>query len=165
MISGSFDERISALARRVGADLGDLDSGHVRWGIYSRAMEDRDEWPELLELVREEPDSSIASPVVVGLLEVLPEHLRMDYVLALPPGSEREYAANRARDLAILESISTGSRTPGEERFDIQDWSAWLQLRAANQANDIPVLEGLRSMGRTKRIRTSAERRLRALRG
>lgn len=164
MISESFGERIGALARRVGADLGDLGSGHVRWGIYSRAMEDRGEWPELLELVREEPDSPVASAVVVGLLEVLPDHLRMDYVLALPPGGDREYATNRARDLAMLERISAGSWTSCDERFDIQDWSAWLQLQAANKANDVPVLEGLSSLGKTKRIRAAAERRLRVVR-
>lgn len=165
MIFRSFDERISELARRIGMDPGDLDSGHVRWGIYSRAMEDSSEWPELLELVKGEPDPPIASSVVVQMLEVLPDDLRMEWVSALPPGRDREYAATRTRELAILERVSTENRSSSEERFNMREWSTWLQLRAANKASDISVLEDLSSMGKTKRVRASAARRLRALRG
>lgn len=162
MTSGSFDERIRALANRVGVDSDDLDDEHVRWGIYSRAMGDPGEWPALLELVREEPDPTIASPVVVGLLEVLPDHLRRDFVSALPV-RYREHAEHRAHDIAVLERISTESQASSEQVFRINDWSNWLQLRAASTVTDVSVLEPLSSTGKTKRIRAAAERRLTGL--
>ena len=163
-MSWSFEERLRALAGRVGSNHGSLESGHARWDIYSQAIPIAGEWPELLELVRQEPDDSIASSMVVKIMEVVPDSRRMEYVAALPPGRAREYAATRARELSIFERLSTGGDVSDEVESSTQNWSTWLQLRAANSARNEPVLEALSASGASKRIRAAAEQRLRSLR-
>ncbi|WKE69392.1 hypothetical protein [Streptomyces sp. WP-1] len=127
-------------------------------------MQVPEEWPELLELVEQEPDDAIASSLVVNIMEIVPDSRRMQYVAALPPGRDREYAATRARELSILDKLSTESGASNDVEFDAQSWSTWLQLRAADSARNETLLEALRAAGATKRIRAAAERRLRSLR-
>jgi hypothetical protein len=163
-MSSSFEERLRALAGRVGIDHGSLESGHARWAIYSQAISIAEERSELLELVRREPDESIASSMVVKIMELVPDSRRIDYVTALPPGRAREYAATRARELSVFEKLCTVSGASDEVEFGTQNWSTWLQLRAANSARNQTVLEVLTATGASKRIRAAAEQRLRSLR-
>lgn len=160
----TFEDRLKSLARRVGAGQDSLESGHARWSVYSQAIKIEIEWPELLELVRQEPDKSIASSVVVKIMEDMPDCRRMDYVAALPSGGPREYAATRAHELSIIERLSVARETSDEMEFNTQNWSAWLQLRAANSARSEVVLEALSTNGASKRIRGAASQRLRSLR-
>jgi hypothetical protein len=157
-------QKLRSMAERLGGGGADLESGHTRWEIYARAIEIPGEWPALLELVRSEPDISIASSVVLKVMEVVPASQRLDYVAALPAGKSREYAATRARELSIWETITKTSVASGEEEFDTRSWSTWLQLRAADSARDEAILEALSATGATKRIRAVAERRLLSIR-
>ncbi|WP_017585741.1 hypothetical protein [Nocardiopsis ganjiahuensis] len=159
-----FAAELRALAKRIGADHGDLDSEHDRWAVYSRAIRVEEEWPLLLELVRQEPDGPLASTVVVTLLGVLPAARRMDCVEALPVGRSREYASLRARELLVLEGIARGAPGAGGPAPEVSGWSNWLQLRAAESAQDTRVLDALSANGATRRIRHTAKDRFRSLR-
>ncbi|MEV4601662.1 hypothetical protein AB0K15_30200 [Amycolatopsis sp. NPDC049253] len=122
-----FQTRLTALARRLGAEPGDLDDGHARWAVYLEAVGRAEEWPVVPDLIADQPDLPLAAAVVVRALEVLPEARRADFVAALPEGPSREYAATRARELVVLELLAAGS---GPE-FDTR-WTNWLQLRVAH---------------------------------
>lgn len=164
MTSQSFEERLISLAGRIGVPCGSLESEHARWDIYSRAIQTPEEWPELVVLIGLEPDTSVASSVVVRVLEVAPNSWRHEFVAALPPGRDRDYALVRARELSIIDSLLVESGSPADAGFDTRDWSTWLQLRVANSVRRESVLESLGSTGSTRRIRVTAERRLRSLR-
>lgn len=162
MIPMSFEERLTALAERVGDEHRSVQDGHARWGIYSQAIQITEAWPELLELLKDEPDKSIASSAIVNLLEVLPESRRSDFVSVLPAGRIRDYAATRAQELLVLENLPSRGSVPDAEP-SVLSWSAWLQLRAANSAENGHILEILSTAGATKRIRSAARERLRLL--
>lgn len=155
-----FQTRLTALARRLGAEPGDLDDGHARWAVYLEAIGRAEEWPVVPDLIADEPDLPLAAAVVVRALEVLPEARRADFVAALPEGLSREYAATRARELVVLELLAAGS---GPE-FDTR-WTNWLQLRVATTISVAKTLEALSTSGATRRIRNAAARRLRVARG
>lgn len=161
-MSLEFTEELRALAQRLGADHGALDSEHARWAVYSRAIRVEREWPLLLELVRQEPDGPLASTVVVTLLGVLPATRRMDYVEALPAGRSRDHASLRARELLVLEGVARGGPGAGGPDPEVSGWSNWLQLRAAESAQDTRVLDALGADGATRRIRHTAKNRFRS---
>ncbi|MFF4593484.1 hypothetical protein [Amycolatopsis sp. NPDC001319] len=128
--------------------------------MYAEAIGRAEEWPAVLDLIADEPDLPIAAAVVVRALEVLPDARRADFVAALPEGRSREYAATRARELVVLETMAAGD---GPE-FDVRRWTNWLQLRAATTINAEQTLEALSTSGATRRIRSAAARRLRVVR-
>ena len=159
-----FEQALELLAERM-AESGELESGHVRWAIYCRAMDCPEEWPNLLTVVQLEPDPAISSSVVIQMLDRVPLEQREDYVKALPPGKSRELAATRAREIRILNLLSEGRSDhlpAGDLRVD--SWTNWLQLRAASSVNDFHVLDSLSRVGRTRRVRSTATTRLRSTR-
>lgn len=154
---------MDSLARQVGETIRDASSGHERWRIYRRAADLRQTWDLLLEAIRHEPDPSIASAVVVQLLERASPDIRSLAVAALPEGKQRDFAETRSREIGILEALSTGHGPPGEARDNVDSWSTWLQLRVSSNTDDERVLEELAEAGRTKRVRGAAAQRLRSL--
>jgi hypothetical protein len=156
--SGDF---LSGLAGKLDRASLDLSDGHVRWNIYRQAMDMPSLWPELLDVVPEEPDLAIASSVVLGMLGRTPEGMREKWVELLPPGRPHDVAATRAREIGILESFA---RQDPDAPLDLpapDSWSNWLQLRLATSVNVKVLLDLLARQGRTRRIRASASEHLR----
>ncbi|MBB6118321.1 hypothetical protein [Nocardiopsis algeriensis] len=151
------------LGRRVCDGCEDLESGHGRWAVYSQAIKDENEWPGLLELVKQEPDKAVASSVVVNLLELLPESRRGDAVAVLPAGKIRENAELRSREISVLEALSVERAVFDESNLNIRGWSNWLQMRVAVSARRKEILGALSTAGSTKRIRNTAKENLRLL--
>jgi hypothetical protein len=165
MISHAFRQKFESMANRAGVRSENIDSGHARWAVYVRAMDNPDEWHVLLDLVAQEPDKSLASAVVVRILELLPGSLRIDFVRALPSGKLRDYAMTRSSELSIFEKILTGvEQRLIDSDLDIRNWSTWLQLRSATSIRNESILDALMKAGSTKRVRHEAKERLHALR-
>lgn len=149
------------LAARIGEPAGDLSSGHERWRIYQRAMDMPQAWADLLAAIASDPDRGVAAGVAVPLLERVPPEMRDAVVATLADGNGHDYAVVRSRELGILESLADGRYDVGNVHEGLDSWSNWLQLRAAGKVTDERVLAELASSGRTKRIRSTASRRLR----
>ncbi|MFE2016845.1 hypothetical protein ACFW9O_02195 [Streptomyces sp. NPDC059499] len=156
---------MSALNRMVGAAgaadrPGPVDGdrwtdGHARWDLYRSAAGQPEAAELLLAAVRAETDLPLASSAVVMMLEKVPADERRRWVDALRP-EVRGYAERRSNELAVLDSLARGERSFGAD--DVEAWSDWLQLRAAQAGTDGDghVLDVLAEHGRTKRIRRHA---------
>ncbi|MCL2582974.1 MAG: hypothetical protein FWE35_11000 [Streptosporangiales bacterium] len=154
-------EAVRELARRVGKAVGDLSSEHERWWVYQRAVDSPQTWNVLLTAVSLEENPAVAGSVVSLLLEKMPASTRMTAVQALPP-ENRDFAAARARDLAVLDALADGSYRHAEGA-GVDSWSTWLQLRGLERTGDERLLAELASQGRTKRVRGRAAHRLRLM--
>ncbi|MFI2429101.1 hypothetical protein ACH5A7_34285 [Streptomyces sp. NPDC018955] len=144
-------------ARRTGVENVDLSSEHARWEVYLRAMDSPAEWDLLREIVGLEPDPSVATSVVLRMLERVPDAERLAWAERLAVEGKRALAVLRVRELRILEADSPA----GDE---VAEWSDWLQRAAAEKSASVRVLESLSRSGRTKRVRNLSAERLRALR-
>ena len=124
-------------------------------------MEMPQAWADLLAAIASDPDRGVAAGVAVPLLERVPPEMRDAVVATLADGNGHDYAVVRSRELGILESLADGRYDVGNVHEGLDSWSNWLQLRAAGEVTDERVLAELASSGRTKRIRSTASRRLR----
>jgi hypothetical protein len=152
-------ERIAAL---LDDHVGDASSGHERWRFYRRAIDLPGSWTDLLNAIKYEPDPSIASAVVVQLLERVPAEMRPTVVDVLGDGKEHDFVAARSRELEILESLLASAYDAQIVHSRFASWSTWLQLRVAAEVGDQRILGQLAQSGRTKRVRSVAARRLRS---
>ncbi|MET7366723.1 hypothetical protein ABZS61_12970 [Streptomyces sp. NPDC005566] len=156
---------MSALNRMVGAagaadrpgpvDEDRWTDGHARWELYCRAAGQPEAAELLLAAVRAETDLPLSSSVVVMMLEKVPAEGRRRWVDALRP-ENRGFAERRSDELAVLDSLDREDRS--FDAGDVEAWSDWLQLRAAQgeTGGDGHVLDLLAEHGRTKRIRRHA---------
>lgn len=159
----SLEEAIEEISRAIGEAAGDISSGHARWEIYRRAIDTPQSWGTLIEAIGLEVDPAIATSVAVGLLERVPSGMQESIIAAVRPAKNREFVALRARETNILESLSTGRFDVAELGDDLDSWSNWLQLHAAEDIADSGVLDMLAQRGRTKRIRNVASQRMRTM--
>jgi hypothetical protein len=159
----TLDEVITELSLLGGLELSDPRDGHVRWVLYRRMIDSGQNANLLFEAVGVEPDPSIALSVVLHLLEDLPATARSSWVSQLRVERDRVFAARRAIELDILDLSNAGGLSIQRSAEAPQEWSDWLQLNLANSCGDRDVLERLAERGQTKRIRRSAEQRMRFL--
>ncbi|GAA1555371.1 hypothetical protein [Kribbella lupini] len=153
------------VARRTGGENLDLSSGHARWDVYRRMMDSPVEWGRLLEFVAAEPDPSIATSLVLKMLERVPAAERVVWVDRMTVRDEHPLVSLRLREIRILEAAS--GELGMEQSFapdQISEWSDWLQRRASEESTSPGVLELLSQSGRTRRVRHLAAERLRFLR-
>ncbi|MFI1394878.1 hypothetical protein [Streptomyces sp. NPDC020681] len=148
------------LLRQLEAALGrtaapDFTDGHVRWDLYRAATQVAEALPILLRAVSQERDTSLASAVVVEVLERLDPQERAAWVQALDT-SVRDFSGRRVQELELLEAVHSGHVTTAEVRRTIDSWSTWLQLRIVAASDDREVLRLFSELGRTKRIRHTA---------
>lgn len=163
--SSDWRSVILDIARRVGVENVDLSSGHARWEIYRRVMGSPVEWGRLLEAVEAEPDPSIATSVVLQMLERVPEPERISWVENISTDGKHSLVSLRMREIKILEAV-TGElgREYSPACDQVSEWSDWLQRRASEQSTSPRVLGQLIHSGRTKRVRHLAAERMRVLR-
>ncbi|MER5886682.1 hypothetical protein ABT160_22890 [Streptomyces sp. NPDC001941] len=145
---------LTRLEEHRGTPVSDAADGHVRWDLYRSVLTSREARPFLLAAVTAESDHGVASGVVGAVLEDLPRDERDAWVQALAP-EVRGFSERRARELETLEDLRSGRLAPERLPDAIDEWSDWLQLRAAVQG-DAAVLRVLAASGRTKRIRRTA---------
>lgn len=159
-MSGRLDGIITELARRTGTAIEDVSDEHKRWAVYQPAFERGDCSGLLFDAVAVEPVPSVALSIVLQMLGRLPALTQPAWIEQLALPENREYAARRANDLAILQSAEVTRLLVDE---DVQNsWSDWLQLRLAESSKEPDVLRRLMARGRTKRIRRHATQRLAA---
>ena len=151
----AFGDLVRELGALVGLEVPDWRDEHARWGLYRRAGED----PEGLDLLRRavavDPDPSLASAVVVMMLERIESSQRDRWVGMLDP-SVRKFSEVRSRELGLLESVRSGNDLDSIDSNTVEGWSDWLQCRVAESARDGRVLSVLSRHARTKRIRRIA---------
>lgn len=147
---------IQRLADATGEDVPDFRDGHARWRLYQLTAERMDASELLKKAAEIESDLSIASAIVVMMLERVDPSERQQWVEVLDP-SVRSFAERRTRELEILESID--SAAVGSD-LSVDDWSDWLQRKVAQSTRDALVLSILADSGRTKRIRRLASEAL-----
>jgi hypothetical protein len=158
MTNGALAE-LAALAgvdpRRLPAD------EHERWHLYQESLRQVSRWPLVLETVRFEVDTAVATSTVLLALEFVPDSERATWVAATPAGKNRVFAEKRAHDLALLEDL-VGNRQVLVGEGDVLEWSQWLQLRLAEHAVSKNLLDLLAEHGLTRRIRHHARQRARS---
>ncbi|MFF3399107.1 hypothetical protein ACFYW6_11365 [Streptomyces sp. NPDC002659] len=133
----------------------DVTDGHVRWHLCRAATRVEAALPILLRAVSQERDPSLASAVVVEVLERLAPQERAAWVQALDP-AVRDFSARRVQELEALEAVDSGHFTTDEMRRTIDSWTNWLQLRIVAVSDDREILLLFSELGRTKRIRNTA---------
>ena len=156
-----LDEVVSELARLGGSSSFDVADTHSRWGVYLSALGSPDRSELLREAVKLESDHALALSIVLRLLDEIPVDDRDDWVSQLRTDKDREYAARRKDELAILERARRQDTSLDWVESEGDGWSDWLQVRLAEFATDRRILKWLVERGRTKRIRRIAEGRLR----
>jgi hypothetical protein len=129
--------------------------GHARWGLYRRIGALPGAAESLLRAAEIEPDVSIASAIVVMMLERVDASERSRWVDVLDP-SVRRFSEVRSRELGIFESLGSGFNSDYIDSNTVEDWSDWLQLRVVQSVRNNHVLSVLFSHGRTKKIRRLA---------
>jgi hypothetical protein len=157
-------EIVDALAGLEGSPVADPGDGHERWALYLSAMDFESRFGLPFDAVGLEPDPAITLSLVLRMLDKLPVVMREAWADNIPYAKEREFVRKRIRELSILCSVNEGVPQPGQAEGTYETWSDWLQLQIANSAYDIRVLELLADRGRTKRIRGTADARIRLLR-
>ncbi|MEU9200064.1 hypothetical protein [Streptomyces sp. NPDC048332] len=151
---------VSEISAHLGGVAAEVESEHDRWHLYLRAMDSPEGRKLLLRAVEVEPDQSVALSIVLEMMERLPSVESREWVRRLPPGKNRQFAEQRARDYCVMETLGEGGTVDGGPG----DWSVWLQLRAAEVSTDSSLLTRLAETGGTKRVRRIAVDRLRLLR-
>ncbi|MEV4561397.1 hypothetical protein AB0K51_31040 [Kitasatospora sp. NPDC049285] len=151
---------VRELAAAVSEPAGDAADEHRRWELYQRGADLSSARPALARAIAAEPVPSLASAVVVMLLPDADPEERLRLV-ALLPSSVRRFALDRARELAVLDTLHRPDGPPGFTADEVVTWSDWLQRRAAEASADPRLLTLLADQGRTKRIRSLAAATLR----
>ncbi|MEU2496406.1 hypothetical protein [Streptomyces sp. NPDC007883] len=152
--SPALRDALRRLEEHLGRSLPNPSDGHARWALYRAALTSDAARPALLAAVTAEPDDALASGVVGEVLERLPRAERDTWVRVLAP-AVRAFSERRAQELGTLEDLRTGAIDPDRLPRLVDDWSDWLQFRAATEA-DATVRRALAASGRTKRIRRTA---------
>ncbi|MEU7743216.1 hypothetical protein [Nonomuraea sp. NPDC049158] len=154
-ISEELRGKLIELARLQDREAGDLTDEHERWALYRVAIEDGIGVTELFELLSLEPDSALASSVVVHMVErSAPEERRL-WVARLP-AEVQGYAQGRVAELETLDMLCSGGFPHDQVADSLEGWSNWLQLRVTVFVEDTAVLRILAEQGRTKRVRRQA---------
>ena len=153
---------VAELARLTGrpVDAGDT---HSRWEVYLAAMGSADCTDLLFRAVHLESDHALALSIVLRMFEELPAKNRGNWAAQLGAEKDRNYAATRRDEMAILESAQASETDVAWDEADALGWSDWLQTRLAGVSNDSRLLQWLTERGHTKRIRKIARDRLEVL--
>lgn len=158
------EARIADLVRELAGMLGDSSPNwrdeHVRWEIYRQASLLSQTAELLLRAVEAEPEATMASAVVVMMLERVEPSERDKWLEALPP-NVRRFAEARSVELGILDLMSSGD-VPEDFGVDtVGGWTDWLQRKIVESTRNVDVLEILASHARTKKVRRLAHDALR----
>ncbi|MFE6024894.1 hypothetical protein [Streptomyces niveus] len=150
------------LAEALRADPIDESDEHARWAIYRAAAADEELLDLLHEALKDEQESSLASAVVVLVLEHTERSRHAAWIDVLSD-EHRGFSNRRSAELGILEDLISGSIPMAMVRDSLGEWSDWLQLKIAASVRNPDVLEFVSCEGRTKRIRRIASESLRTI--
>ncbi|WP_433513241.1 hypothetical protein ACQP2T_58065 [Nonomuraea sp. CA-143628] len=154
-ISEELRGKLIELARLQGGEAGELTDEHERWALYRVAIDDGIGVTELFDLISLEPDSALASSVVVHMVErSAPEERRL-WVARLPAEVQGS-AQVRVAELETVDMLCSGGFPHDQVADSLAGWSTWLQLRIIAFVQDTHVLRILAEQGRTKRVRRQA---------
>jgi len=131
---------------------------HVRWAIYQRALDIPSAYRALRLAITKEPDHSVATAVVLAVLERVDPGDRPSWITALRPRA-RAFPTRRSEELAVAEAHRSGPPPA-----DISTWSDWLLRRVATSTTTEATLTKLAAEARTKRVRNLAAQRLATIR-
>ncbi|MFE5669655.1 hypothetical protein ACFQ7W_37745 [Streptomyces niveus] len=150
------------LAEALRTDPIDESDEHARWAIYRAAVADEALLGLLYEALKDERESSLASAVVVLVLERTERSRHAEWIDIL--GDEhRGFSDRRSAELGILEDLMSERIPMVMVRDSLGEWSDWLQLKIAESVRISDVLEFVSREGRTKRIRRIASESLRTV--
>ncbi|WP_409186173.1 hypothetical protein F9C11_18830 [Amycolatopsis sp. VS8301801F10] len=141
--------------REMGLEVTSLESGHVGWSIYAKAIRLPAKVEQLIWFMRHESDESIATWAALKCLEESLRSFREKLVTALPVGDSQDFARLRMMDLSVLDELVSRPDEPVDPTL-MENWSQWLQWRAAKCSTSRQVLAYLSSSEATKRIRREA---------
>ncbi|GHJ45656.1 hypothetical protein Cs7R123_29980 [Catellatospora sp. TT07R-123] len=150
------------IANALGVPQSDVEADHGRWHLYERVIESSNHLDLLRKAVALEEDTTLATSVVLRMLELVTDDQQDDWIVQLAPNN-RAYSQRRAGEIRILRRARVGAVYPEEIASQVGDWTDWLQLRLVENLGNRASLAILSDQGRTKRIRNSAAQRLRAL--
>jgi hypothetical protein len=158
-----FEEVIGMLAAKVGLDARQATvDEHSRWDLYRRAIDVETSPSLVLAALREEPNLPLASATVVRAIEHRSPLERDRWLEVLLPGPSLDYARRRADELGTLERLRDDPEFQ-VSATEVAGWTQWLQRKVAEECDRQDVLEVLRAVGATKRIRRRALDRVNAL--
>ncbi|MFD1544523.1 hypothetical protein [Nonomuraea guangzhouensis] len=163
-ISEELRGKLIELARLQDGEAGDLTDEHERWELYRVAIEDGIGVAELFDLISLEPDSVLASSVVIQMVERSAPDERRSWVARLPAEGQG-YADGRVVELETVDKLCSGEIPHDQVTDSLENWSNWLQLRITEFVEDTAVLRILAEQGRTKRVRRQAAEALHHLCG
>lgn len=152
-------ELLHQLADMLGDPLATNWMEHDRWRLYQKASAVPDAHELLQRLAQIEPVPSMASAVVVLLIERSDRSHRQELVNLLD-SSVRAFPERRVRELEVLESINDPECYGRINAEAVRAWSDWLQMKVIGLARRERVLELLAVHGRTKKIRRAAREAL-----
>lgn len=153
-----FAELLARIAVAVGLPVVDWRDEHDRLALYAAAVQAPENASPLKSVVAREPVEGVATALLFAALDMYPDPAdRDEWVAALPP-DRRAFAAQRVRELRVLEAVLDGDAVSDE---DVTGWPAWLQRRAVDCSTSRPLLERLAATGRSKKIRNIAADALR----
>jgi hypothetical protein len=161
-MNSDLHDVLGRIAGALGAPLPDAGTDHDRWRLYERAIESSASLDLLRQAVALEEDRTLATSVVLRILERAADDQQDDWIAQLTP-ENREYCKKRAAEIRILRRARQGALSAGEIASQMGDWTDWLQRRLVDGLSDGDSLAILSSQGKTKRVRNAATERLRAL--
>lgn len=139
---------------------------HQRFDRYLQQLEDvcREDEAELVRVILRDPDEAMAQSAVARHLDrraqqllVAPGFGDWSHVMATEVG-EQEFLVRRLHEWTLLRSIAVGAHWESEEVLAASDWFQRTAVRIRTSPAALRLLAG---SGRTRRVRTAAERRLR----
>ena len=144
---------VQELGDLIGREVPNWRDGHARWELYMYAAARPEAQSALRRTIAGDPDFSLASAVVVLMLDRVDPKERDRWTSILDP-SVRGFSETRSRELEILESLRSGDTLDSDT---IQNWSDWLQRKVVDSVRDEHILSVLSQFARTKRIRQLAQ--------
>ena len=139
------------------ADVHD-DDEHVRYQAYIHALDDNT-WKWVSELLHEEPDQSVATAVMVQILERADAGERRSIVnSSYGTVADSSYLERRANELDLVDQFTV--EPVGPELRDLSESMLWVQRRVVESTNSRKVLQAMAKDGASKRVRRTAMDRL-----
>lgn len=143
---------------------------HLRYQAYKEAVDAKsniDDVQGLIETLSHDPDRTMASAAATYLVDAAANTIRnleefsswTQKLQLLQEGFE--FPQRRAEEWILYKKIQIEQADALDE---IQQRSDWVQRKVAAESNSTNALELLAESGRTKRIRSMAQQRLRTLR-
>ena len=160
-------ELLATLGREDDPDEVAIDE-HQRYELYREALAGStpNRERELMAIVLADPDTAMRDSAIVAHIDrsAAPRTDIADFMQWY--GSVRDlldrspFARRRGEDWLIVKEAESGDDM---QNLDVENWSDWLQRKLSEETPSLNVLRSLAESGRSRRIRSTAHRRLSAL--